>query len=175
MHFGWIASVPVVIGGVCYAVGCSDSEQDVEKDECASDHNPCTIDDCTQTVAQPTLVPNGTIVEVGPDNAAPAQCQQWVCQDGLAQREALAFGAACTMSDGNKGHCSALQRCVQCEQATDCPLERSICDNSKCVACVSGGIPCGSHLTCGKCTGETCSVANVGECASGHCVAGICG
>lgn len=152
MRYWWIASLPVVIVGFFHAAACDGAGPGLYSFDirgCGSDGNPCTIENCSNLKAQPTFVPNGTIVEVGPGNAGPApECQQWVCRNGTPVSEPL-------RCSGQQAYCKANQ-CIACDDHLQNGAET--------------GVDCGG--ICGKCNGESSTAAN--ECASGILADGVC-
>lgn len=179
-----MASVPVIVGGVAYAVGCSNDADDSAKNfqgvygTCKVDDNPCT-EDCRPSSNLANFLPDGTVVEVGPGDAGPAPaCQEWVCRSGTATLEEVDPGDPCKTAKGRNGHCAAGARCLECVTATDCSGKKAYCSNNECIACDDGlqngnetGVDCGT-TDCGRCNGTGCS--KDGQCASEKCVDDVC-
>lgn len=154
MRFWWMAGVPVVIGGVVYAGGCSHKDRDFSAYGCAPDDNPCTLEDCSHLSAQPKVRPDGFVVGLAPND----ECLQRVCRmqnAGVGPKdEPLTPDTICST-----GVCNNAGACVD-----SCNDKRRNGDET--------GEDCGGKH-CKKCVGTKCD-KNQDECASGFCIDGVC-
>jgi hypothetical protein len=170
MEILWVASVPVAVCGVAYAVGCSLDAEDSAKTlvvvhgACDTDDNPCTVEDCSNPSAAPKVLSDGTMIP----NLKARECHFWVCKNGSPEEEPASVDDECARASGS-GYCSAALKCVECTKNDQC--SNGFCHGNVCVPCVDGGALC-EGAVCAKCVRNECDGST--DCASGVCM-GRCG
>lgn len=100
-------------------------------------------------------------------------CQTMACAEGVCVPGFVPKSVSCNdnkVCDGNGS-------CVDCVVNNDCSGNSPTCENNQCISC-SDGVKNGEEtdVDCGgsKCSPCTMPCTNASECASGHCVDGVC-